>query len=301
MADYPTSPPDFNSVVPPTLNYTRKQPNGLYLTRILEPYIVKTTSIPSTHTNNLNVDSYQEGSNSTKLNTRTFGNSIGNTSNNNMNLNFKSNSQHRITSNIHRNDLQLSFHPLHFPGYPSQPLDYDLAHQASSNIHTKLNGVMPLTPDDQVLHTPLQPPEIKRPEKTSAHTDYRGFNKGWYRPLLGSPTDTIQSPLHTYSDFLSSRDLLSNSSPTSNHLTTLKEAEHIPTRNSQIQNTIVQLPRRLSYSQLHAPTSSPSACTNATVLLPRSTAIEGPQIFCEDHLASPLEINRLSPSTRRHN
>jgi len=241
---------------------------------------------------------------------RTFGISISNTFNQSTSSNAHSMTQRRLASNIPalQGDLQFSSHSYRSDiSVPTPSSSNQVTSQHTSpqnNRAISMSYVMPVTPVDQLLHAPLQPPEIQRQVRAKTGSRGDGHSEVWLWPSADSSEDAIHTPLGP-SNSHSLQALIDNSSPTLDHLSATAEAQQLFTPSPKIDyssatNPILpRLPRRLSYSQPHTSTSPPfvfNSISSAIVQPSGNTSIDP---FYNENLASPLDIKSfpLQPGT----
>ena len=191
---------------PQTPDFLQKQPNGLHKTTFLVPLLVQPTNKHSRVDKSTRPDNGHEDTND-NLNTvspndRTFGTSISNIFNQSASYNTRSMTQRRLTSNIpgFQSNLQHSSHASgsHVFSVPPPSLSDEaiLHHMSPHNDQpNSVSYTIPMTPADQLLHTPLQPPEIQRPVRTKASSRSDNHSEGWLWPVVNCYMDALHSPL----------------------------------------------------------------------------------------------------------
>jgi hypothetical protein len=293
-------PPDQNH--PNSLDSLQKQPNGFYRTTFIVPQLVQTMDEhPRVDKSSKTQENLDENVHTISPSTRVFGTSISNTSSFVQSASSHSMTQRRLASNIPvlQTTLQLSSHPLCAPMFSVPALSSSnqaMVYYASSHNHNAaaMSFAMPVTPVDQLLHTPPQPPEIQHQIRMKSDLRADEHSAGWLWPVADSSLDAIRTPFglpNSHSpqtsadnslalDYLAETQQLSSSSPQLNNFSTINSPHP-------------RLPRRLSYSQSHAPTSSPLVFNNvSSAFSPHTNSRIDP--FYNENLASPLDIKIFS-------
>lgn len=279
----------------------QKQPNGLYRTTFIVPQLVQTMDEHSrVNKNTKTQENLDENLHTVSPSTRAFGTSISNTYSFVQSASPQSMTQRRLASNIQvlQTTLQPSSHSLCAPMFSVPALsstNQAMVYYASSHNHnaTSMSFAMPVTPVDQLLRTPPQPPEIQRQIRMKSDSGAHEHSAGWVWPIVDPSLDTTHTPFGTSNS--PSPQISVDNSLTLDHLA---EAQQSSNSSPQLNNFNFsmtnsphpRLPRRLSYSQSHAPTSSPLVFNNV------SSAFSPPSAypFYNENLASPLDIKTSS-------
>ena len=277
---------------PNTLDSYQKQPNGFYRTTLIVPLSVQTMDMHSRVDNSIKPQNgdgnANENTNIVGLGVRTFGTSVNNTSNPPTSYNLHSMTQRRIASKIPvlQSDLQLSAPP---PSWSNHAM---LNRTSPNNDPTiSKSHTIPVTPVEQLLHTPFQPPEIQRRTKTGSRSD--DYGEGWLWPASDSYLGAMQSPIGPSSSFLPQ-------TPTNDshflHNVSAVQPLFILNNPSATHPVSSRLPRRLSYSKPYAASSSPLVLYGISSALARPSGNTIIDPYNNENLASPLHIKSV-PST----
>jgi hypothetical protein len=279
-----------------SLDSLQKQPNGFYRTTLIVPQLVHIMDEqPRVDKISKPLD---ENVHTANPSTRAFGTSISNTSYFVQSASSQSTTQNRLASNIPvlQTTLQPSSHPLCAPMFSVPALSSSnqamVCYASSHNHDATMSLTMPVTSVDQLLQTPPQAPEIQRQIRTKSDSRAHEHSAGWLWPIVDSSLDAIHTPFWLPK---------SHSPQTSvdNSLALDHPAEAISSPSPQLSNFSMthspypSLPRRLSYSQSYAPTSSPLVFNNvsSTFSLHSASRIDP---FYDENLASPLDIEIFS-------
>lgn len=243
---------------PNTIQPNLQKWNGLYSTTFLVPQFVQ----PTPKFLFSGEDSRDSPKQNYKPQPRKFGTSMDNLHQSQQQTTSLSMTERRLQSNIPviHGQLQLPTDGSQFQQFSrvSTPLtwnQYLVLPFCGEGLRTSHDQV-PITPMDQILHTPLQPPEIQREDKKKVE-DYM---LGWrWSPSLDQPTSS--SPQEISSSYSSPHDSMHVASSLSPSLAALTKEHHITSSEARFNNrsSLKSLPRKLSYSKTHAITSSPLA------------------------------------------
>lgn len=282
----------------------QKQTNGLYRTTFLVPRFVQTMDkSPQVDRNSRARDEDRVMSDSVGLNTRAFGTSVSNTFNQIPSSKPQPMIQRHLASNIEApesnpplsSDASVDSMFSSYQAMPCYPSPYN-------NHDLTVSYAMPVTPVNQLLHTP-QPPEIQRQFRTKTGSRGDRHSEGWFWPPLASSLDAIHTPFGPPNPLAPA-----DNSPTLGHLSALAEAPQLSTQRPQSKGSSTtnhlypRLPRRLSYSQSYAPTSSPLVFNNVSSAISTQSTSQPPEntiidLFHNGSLASPLDIKCFALKT----
>lgn len=283
------------SAVPENLDSIHKHPNGFYRTVLLEPRLVHVADASPQFDKNLK--SYYNNQSRSEdrgiFNPDSCDFDVNDTSDLSPSANAHSMMRRRPESNIpvsHSQSLSPS------AAQPSYGIVLPRAFLDKYGAPT-ISYAAPLTPVEQLLHTPLQPPEILRPDKKNEITKAHENKKGWLWPSVDSSFHQLQSPLDSFLPGTSTaRPLVLDHFPGSADIRRL--STHSPQAHSRVP---LRLPRKLSYSYPPTLTSSPPTFKIFSVpsippAIPPSR-ISNVEPFSSKSLASPLDIKRFVSAT----
>jgi len=198
--------------------------------------------------------------------------------------------QRRIASKIPvlQSDLQLSA-----PSWSNHAM---LNRTSPNNDPTiSKSRTIPVTPVEQLLHTPFQPPEIQRRTKTGSRSDDHG--EGWLWPASDSYLGAMQSPIGPSNSFLPQTP--TNDSHFLHNVSAVQPLFILNSLGNPFATHPVssRLPRRLSYSKPYAASSSPLVLHDISSALARPSGNTIIDPYNNENLASPLHIKSVSMET----